>query len=303
MSGGWKTFDMEPTVVKGISNMKNLSFLSINYDCTDNILLCLCEHCPNLKSIDLSSSKLINDDSIDILINLKKLRYVQLYRTSVTLEGYVNVLLNLEHIEDLGRCDELVVHIDLKSDLLTPGKKYYDRVKWCLSNNLQPMSVIWLGFQMKNQFVHHPLTNYSVQVPILDISSNVKYCTNAELLEWIGIHSIGASLDMENYDYLSSYQIPEQNTTFGQVLYLKATGFYSASQVLEIFDAIRSYSSSRPHLPWISLHVQGFHDSPVSWGLKEHQFYTSGDNSYTIVIKPDDQFILQTIISSNKRPK
>ncbi|XP_026475373.1 ribonuclease P protein subunit p40-like [Ctenocephalides felis] len=146
-------------------------------------------------------------------------------------------------------------------------------------------------------------TNYSVQVPILDISSNVKYCTNAELLEWIGIHSIGASLDMENYDYLSSYQIPEQNTTFGQVLYLKATGFYSASQVLEIFDAIRSYSSSRPHLPWISLHVQGFHDSPVSWGLKEHQFYTSGDNSYTIVIKPDDQFILQTIISSNKRPK
>lgn len=139
MSGGWKTFDMEPTVVKGISNMKNLSFLSINYDCTDNILLCLCEHCPNLKSIDLSSSKLINDDSINILINLKKLRYVQLYRTSVTLEGYVNVLLNLEHIEDLGRCDELgrvLEYIKFNHKFQTFGlKKFVSR--YAPTNHLQ----------------------------------------------------------------------------------------------------------------------------------------------------------------------
>jgi len=49
--------------------------------------------------------------------------------------------------------------------------------------------------------------------------------------------------------------------------------------------------------------VQGFADSPVSWGLKEHQFYTNGDNNYVLFLHPSGSYLTCSYISSNKRPK
>jgi ribonucleases P/MRP protein subunit RPP40 len=107
LSGGWKTEDMEPTVLKGVVNMKKLRHLSLHYDCTDKIIAAVVESCPLLQSIDLSSSKFINNNSIDILVKLENLRIVQLYRTSVSIEGYIKLLLKLPHLQDVGRYDEL----------------------------------------------------------------------------------------------------------------------------------------------------------------------------------------------------
>lgn len=56
-------------------------------------------------------------------------------------------------------------------------------------------------------------------------------------------------------------------------------------------------------IPWCALHVQGFSDSPVSWDLKEHTFYTDGDNSYTIVFRPAANSIIRKSLSSNNKPK
>lgn len=107
MSGGWKTVDLEPTIIKGLNSMNNLRILILNYDCTDNILNSLHENCPNLHTIDLSSSKLVTNDSIDILIKNKKLRNVELYRTAVTLSGYINIFMNLKTLENIGQNDEI----------------------------------------------------------------------------------------------------------------------------------------------------------------------------------------------------
>ncbi|GAB0086258.1 SCF E3 ubiquitin ligase complex F-box protein grrA isoform X1 [Sergentomyia squamirostris] len=107
LSGGWKTQDMEPTVLNGIVNMRNLQMLCINYDATDNIIKMLSESCPNLLEVDFSSSKSITNASVDLLIPMRNLRKVILYRTSVTLDGYVNLLMNLPKLEDLGRYDDL----------------------------------------------------------------------------------------------------------------------------------------------------------------------------------------------------
>uniref|UniRef100_A0A1B0CDD9 Scf e3 ubiquitin ligase complex f-box protein grra n=1 Tax=Lutzomyia longipalpis TaxID=7200 RepID=A0A1B0CDD9_LUTLO len=107
LSGGWKTQDMEPTVLNGIVNMRNLRAISINYDATDNIITTLGECCPNVVAIDFSSSKCITNASIDLLMALPNLRRVILYRTSVTMDGYIRLLLNLPKIEDLGRYDDL----------------------------------------------------------------------------------------------------------------------------------------------------------------------------------------------------
>lgn len=107
LTGGWKTDEMEPTIMAGLSKMRNLRSLCLNYDCTDTILLSLIDSCPRLHTLDLTSSKLVTNDSINILIHLKTLRNVQLHRTSVTIEGYVKLLLALPQLEDVGRYDEI----------------------------------------------------------------------------------------------------------------------------------------------------------------------------------------------------
>ncbi|XP_031627935.1 uncharacterized protein LOC116343820 isoform X1 [Contarinia nasturtii] len=107
LTGGWKTDDMEPTIMLGLDNMSNLQYLSINYDCTDNLLLKLIEKCPRLTCLDLSSSKAVNDDSVNLLVRIPSLRFVNLHRTSVTMEGYIKLLLGLKKIEDIGPFDEI----------------------------------------------------------------------------------------------------------------------------------------------------------------------------------------------------
>lgn len=107
LTGGWKVDEMEPTIVAGITNMPNLKYLNLNYDCTNNILLRLIESCPHLHTLDLTSAKAINNDSVNLLIRMQTLRNVQLHRTSVTLEGYVKLLLGLKQLEDIGRYDDI----------------------------------------------------------------------------------------------------------------------------------------------------------------------------------------------------
>ena len=107
VTGGWKTFDMEEALCDGLKNMNHLRHLCLNYDCTDSVLRTLVKNCPLLVSLDISNSKNINNKSVDLLVDLKNLRSVQLYRTSVLMEGYINILLHLPELQDIGRFDEL----------------------------------------------------------------------------------------------------------------------------------------------------------------------------------------------------
>lgn len=107
LTGGWKIDEMEPTILRGLENMSNLQYLSLNHDCTDTILLKLIETCPRLIALDVSSSKSLSNDSVNLINRIETLRYVNLHRTSVTMEGYVKLLLGLKQLEDVGRFDEI----------------------------------------------------------------------------------------------------------------------------------------------------------------------------------------------------
>ncbi|XP_055615467.1 uncharacterized protein LOC129761744 isoform X1 [Toxorhynchites rutilus septentrionalis] len=107
MSGGWKTHNMEDTVLQGIGTMRNLTALTLNYDCTDTILRALVKSCPNLEYVDFSNSKYVTNDSIDILTKLKKLQVVLLLRTQVTISGIINLLVKAKNLVDIGRYDDL----------------------------------------------------------------------------------------------------------------------------------------------------------------------------------------------------
>ncbi|XP_038208828.1 uncharacterized protein LOC119830059 [Zerene cesonia] len=107
LSGGWKTADMEDSIIKSLKELHSLKYLFINYDCTDRILKCLVENCKNLLKLDVSCSKCITNESIGIICKLKRLKSIQLYHTFVTWEGFVNLLINCRSLEDIGRCDEI----------------------------------------------------------------------------------------------------------------------------------------------------------------------------------------------------
>lgn len=70
-----------------------------------------------------------------------------------------------------------------------------------------------------------------------------------------------------------------------------------------LYNIMREYVSNHVTLPWCALQVQGFLDSPISWDLKEHTFYTDGDNSYTIIFRPNANSIIRRSLSSNNKPR
>lgn len=107
----------------------------------------------------------------------------------------------------------------------------------------------------------------------------------------------------ETSQYVSTYECPKPNIFVDQVKYLQYTGFFSNRRVMQIYNAIKDYVSSRDNLPWCSFHVQGFSDSPVSWNLKEHTFFTDGDNSYTVLFCPNAKCIIRRSLSSNNKSR
>lgn len=102
---------------------------------------------------------------------------------------------------------------------------------------------------------------------------------------------------------MNTYKCCELSTVIEKVNCIRLTGFLTNEQVEEIFLKLRSYIKERKTIPWIGFDVQGFTDSPISWGLKEHDFFIDGDNSYAVFIKPDDKFVIRTSLSSNNKTR
>lgn len=105
-SGGWKTSDIEKSIISGVLNMKNLTQLCLCFDCTDHILNKVGDTCKNLQSLDVTSSRSVTDRSVSALTRCKRLKELHLYRTSISTEGFAILLSNLPQLEDLGRHDE-----------------------------------------------------------------------------------------------------------------------------------------------------------------------------------------------------
>ncbi|XP_063617742.1 uncharacterized protein LOC134790751 [Cydia splendana] len=140
LSGGWKTADMEGSIIEALKELHNLKYLTINYDCTDNILHCLIQNCKKIEKLDVSSSKCVTNESINILAKLLTLKATQLYRTSVTYEGFARLLIKSKNLEDIGRCDDIgkvLEYIDLTTSSARPLKLKTYVSRYAPANHLQ----------------------------------------------------------------------------------------------------------------------------------------------------------------------
>lgn len=87
----------------------------------------------------------------------------------------------------------------------------------------------------------------------------------------------------------------KKNRQTADCVCIRAQGLISPSAVLSVLQKVRETVSSR-QLPWASVTVWGFADSPVSWGEHEHSVsMLSGENDYTFLILPDGTHYCQLV--------
>lgn len=148
---------------------------------------------------------------------------------------------------------------------MTPGQKYYDRVEYALSHSALPvwsMRVFWdpgsdsdackstIG---KYFSLSHPenrvelietLTRqhqqYSLNVPILGKDNLVKnelYATPHELVEYIGMLSLGCNLECDAY--LNSYRCNGQTIEIGYAKIVQWNGLFGSDVIVQLFESLK----------------------------------------------------------------
>ncbi|XP_060819134.1 ribonuclease P protein subunit p40-like [Bombus pascuorum] len=305
----------------------------------DELRTCLSEDSDYYRVNGLNVFELINKEFIEAFVKKGQLTLLTIGNridvdnsVAVTPTGHLILSLLTEDFQKLGLEGKAsffdrkvqtryVVTIDLKSENFTPGKKNYEHVQTSLKErlntkfdvivswnppdeNLCPSSVAaWFHKRKYSvslcQQTFLQRIEYSLPIPIISDEFD-----NDKFFEWLGIFSICGNLEsnIEN-DYVNTYKYPLPVINVGQVWYLQWTGFFTTKQIKTFYSIVEEYVSMKNSLPWVALHVQGFLDSPVSWDLKEHTFYTDGDNSYTIVFRPGAHSIIRKSLSSNNKPR
>ncbi|CAG2228344.1 RPP40 [Mytilus edulis] len=139
-----------------------------------------------------------------------------------------------------------------------------------------------------------------VLVPDIDPSQvdfdNMDY-SYTDVFEWLGGFSCGIDLLCNPDDYLSTYSFNGPTQSPATCSYVQYSGYFSCQTVQSIIKSIRD-SMEEWKLPWCSVTVQGFMDSPLSWKQREHGYLNNGDNLYTFIIFPDDSYWLYSAYGS-----
>ncbi|XP_075212464.1 ribonuclease P protein subunit p40-like isoform X3 [Lycorma delicatula] len=126
-----------------------------------------------------------------------------------------------------------------------------------------------------------------------------------ELLEWLGAFSLGLikrdnSLSSLSLEYISPYTPPSECEIVSQVVMFQWTGFFTNRKISQLFTKLWNYGASEGiSMPWLSLNVIGFSDSPVSWQMKLHSYFTSGNNHFTIFVHPDKYLLTFKVTPGN----
>ncbi|XP_047108216.1 ribonuclease P protein subunit p40-like isoform X3 [Schistocerca piceifrons] len=186
-------------------------------------------------------------------------------------------------------------------------RSFFQRDSDRYMENICPSSVA-AYFDDKGYNVHqcHPhfskRISYNVPVPPVTARKEEESSEYCDVLEWLGAFSVGVDLNLEpREDFLSTYSVPDGCKLIGQVAYVSWQGFFTKKPILKLLRILRKYTEERRNLCWTSMNVQGFLDSPVTWGLKEQGFFTSGDNHYTLFLKDGAAFLACQVNGAQKK--
>uniref|UniRef100_A0A182R1F7 Uncharacterized protein n=1 Tax=Anopheles farauti TaxID=69004 RepID=A0A182R1F7_9DIPT len=121
--------------------------------------------------------------------------------------------------------------------------------------------------------------------------SNETYCTQEELLEYIGL--LVLDCDTVGTEYINSYTIEGCQRPTETLSILHRRGLITADEIkcciLRLVELVNQQISSGT-LPWVALHVQGFPNEPRmdSGRQRECGVYWNHDSAYTAIITCDE---------------
>ncbi|XP_037376629.1 ribonuclease P protein subunit p40 [Talpa occidentalis] len=214
-----------------------------------------------------------------------------------------------------------VVSIDLMELALHPDSKTSQRVAWSFKEK-KPLKFDFLlawhqtgaeGSALLSHFSSYRIREHQPRVAlstVRDLPCPVLRsgalggqpgvsCSAPELLQWLGAVFCGAGLDHEPSDFVSSYCCPQPSSVAAQACLCTVTGFLLPTKIRLLLDQLCRYFDEPKLAPWVTLSVQGFADSPVSWRELEHGFGSGGDHLYNFVIFSNQDYWLQMAVGAH----
>uniref|UniRef100_A0A2K5ZZU5 Ribonuclease P/MRP subunit p40 n=1 Tax=Mandrillus leucophaeus TaxID=9568 RepID=A0A2K5ZZU5_MANLE len=124
-------------------------------------------------------------------------------------------------------------------------------------------------------------------------------CQALELFDWLGAVFSNVSLNNEPNNFISTYCCPQPSTVVAKAYLCTITGFILPEKICLLLEHLCHYFDELKLAPWVTLSVQGFADSPVSWGKSEHGFWKGGEHLYNFVIFNNQDYWLQMAVGAN----
>uniref|UniRef100_A0A2I3NAF9 Ribonuclease P/MRP subunit p40 n=1 Tax=Papio anubis TaxID=9555 RepID=A0A2I3NAF9_PAPAN len=124
-------------------------------------------------------------------------------------------------------------------------------------------------------------------------------CQALELFDWLGAVFSNVGLNNEPNNFISTYCCPQPSTVVAKAYLCTITGFILPEKICLLLEHLCHYFDELKLAPWVTLSVQGFADSPVSWGKNEHGFWKGGEHLYNFVIFNNQDYWLQMAVGAN----
>ncbi|XP_038626293.1 ribonuclease P protein subunit p40 [Tachyglossus aculeatus] len=214
-----------------------------------------------------------------------------------------------------------IVAIELTDDSFNPETKKYKRAVWALKEK-KPLkfdflfawhhtggeeSTLMSYFSTYQIQAHQPKITVSslkdLQCPVLQSNElrgkPEESCSAQEVFDWLGAVFNNVDMDNQSFNFLSTYCCSQPSMEVGKAHLCTVTGFILPQTICLLLEQLRHYFDEPKFTSWVSLSVQGFADSPVSWRESEHGFQKGGENLYNFVIFSNQDYWLQMAVGAN----
>uniref|UniRef100_A0A6I8P3H5 Ribonuclease P/MRP subunit p40 n=1 Tax=Ornithorhynchus anatinus TaxID=9258 RepID=A0A6I8P3H5_ORNAN len=246
---------------------------------------------------NLSLHELINHEFIDTFVK-KGSCYALTYNTNIDQDNTVAVLPTGRLILSLDK--------DTYEELGLQGRpsQYSGRKAMRYSGEESTMMSYFSTYQIQ---AHQPKITLStlkdLQCPVLQSNElrgkPEESCSAQEVFDWLGAVFNNVEMDNQSSNFLSTYCCSQPSMEVGKAHLCTITGFILPQTICLILEQLRHYFDEPKFTSWVSLSVQGFADSPVSWRESEHGFQKGGENLYNFVIFSNQDYWLQMAVGAN----
>ncbi|XP_031802773.1 ribonuclease P protein subunit p40 isoform X2 [Sarcophilus harrisii] len=214
-----------------------------------------------------------------------------------------------------------IVTLDLMDSSFNPESKKYKRAFWAFSEK-KPLKfnflLAWhhegteqstvMSYFSKYQIQEHqPKIAFStlrdLQCPLLQSGElegkPEESCSAPELFDWLGAVFSNVELNNQSFSFVSTYCCPQPSVLVEKAYLCTITGFIVSEKISLLLEQLCHYFDDPKLTPWVTLSVQGFADSPVSWRENEHGFRKGGEHLYNFVIFSNQDYWLQMAVGAN----